>query len=245
MRKLFSVAALSAFTLLLAACGGDSFKGTGSGTGGGGSTGGIVTTLAVTSDSASVPSDGSSSANITVVAKDVNLAVVSGVTVAITSSAGTITTTQGTTDSAGVAKATLAAGSAAAGSTITVTATSGSITGQTQIAVALTKQTLALQTDTPQLPSNNSKVATITALVRDGNNNFVPGVTVAFTADSGGLAVTQAVTDASGAAIAKLSTPNDPSNRNVTIKASVGSQSGTIVIPVVGTNLSVSGHLVH
>jgi hypothetical protein len=239
MRKIFSIAALSAFTLLLAACGGDSFKGTGSSTGG--TTGGTVTTLAVTSDSASIPADGSAPANITVVAKDANSAVVSGVAVTIKSSAGTVTTTQGTTDASGTAKATLTAGGAAAGSTITVTATSGSITGQTTIAVALTKQTLAMQTDMPQLPSNNSKAATITALVRDGNNNFVQGVTVAFTSDSGGLAVTQAVTDASGAAVAKLTTPNDPSNRNITVTASVGSQSGKIVIPVVGTNLSVSG----
>jgi len=240
MRKFFSIAALSAFTMLLAACGGNSFSGSGN-SGGGSTTGGTVATLAVTSDTASIPADGSTSANITVVAKDANSAVVSGKTITFTASAGTITTTQATTDATGTAKATLAAGSAAAGSTITVTATSGSVTGQTSVGVAVTNQSLALQTDMPQIPSNNSKAATITALVRDGNNNFVKGVTVAFTSDSGGLAVTQAVTDANGAAIAKLSTPNDPSNRNITVTASLGNQSGKIVIPVVGTNLSVSG----
>ena len=51
--------------------------------------------------------------------------------------------------------------------------------------------------------SDSSKVATITALVRGPNNQFLSGVPVSFTADSGGLSVTQGTTDANGAATAR------------------------------------------
>jgi len=238
MRKLFSIAALSAFSLLLAACGGSSFSGTGTGPTGGGT----LTTLSVSSNLTTIPSDGSATANITVVAKDANSALLSGVVVTIAANAGNLQTTQATTDTNGVAKATLVAGSAAIGTTITITATSGSVTGQTTVAVGIaSNSTVSMQTNTPQIASNNSQSATITALVRDANNNFVKGVPVTFTSDSGGLTVNQSTTDATGAATATLSTPNDPSNRNITVTATAGSSSGKIVIAVAGTNLSVTG----
>ncbi len=242
MHKFFSVAAVAAVSMLLGACGGSAFQGSSSSTTGGGTTAAAVASLTVTSDVAGIPSDGSSGATITVVAKDANNAAVSGATISFSASnGGNVTATQGTTDTTGTAKATLAVGTAAAGATITVTATSGTTSGKVSVTVTNTQRTLSLQTDMPQIPSNNSKSATITALVRDANNNFVSGVTVNFTSDSGGLTVKQAVTDATGAAIALLSTPNDPSNRNITVTASVGSSTAKIVIPVVGTTLTVSG----
>jgi hypothetical protein len=245
MKKLFSMAALAAVTTLLAACGGDAFQGasTGDSTGGGGgnTTTSTVASLTVTTSTATIPSDGSASATITVVAKDKNSAAVTGATIGFSASSGNITAGSSTTDTTGTVTATLAAGSAAAGATITVTATSGSVTGQTTVTVTDSKQTVALQTSAPQLPSDNSAPATITALVRDANNNFVSGVTVAFTADSGGLAVTQGVTDTTGAATAVLTTPNDPSSRTITVTAKAGTATSTIGIPVVGTSLSVSG----
>ena len=48
-------------------------------------------------------------------------------------------------------------------------------------------------------------------------------------------------TDANGQAQATLSTPGDNTNRNITVTASVGSTSSTIVIGVVGTKLSLTG----
>jgi hypothetical protein len=237
MHKFLSVTALAVVTMVLGGCGGSAFDG-GSTTG----TGKAVASIAVTSDTTSVPADGSSAANISVVAKDANNAAVSGAVITfVATGGGAVTATQGTTDSTGAAKATLAAGTAAAGASIVVTASSGTVSGQTTVTVTNTQRTLALQTDTPQIPSNNSKAATITALVRDASNNFLSGVNVVFTADSGGLAVTQGTTDAKGAAIASLSTPSDPSNRKITVTATVGKTSQTIVIPVVGTSLSVTG----
>jgi hypothetical protein len=106
---------------------------------------------------------------------------------------------------------------------------------------------VSLQTSAPTIPSDNSVPATITAIVRDANNNFVPGVTVHFQATSGGLNVnaptggTAGQTDSTGSATATLSVAGDPSFRTVTVTASVGSSTATIDVKVVGTSLGVSG----
>ncbi|HUO68544.1 MAG TPA: Ig-like domain-containing protein, partial [Gammaproteobacteria bacterium] len=54
--------------------------------------------------------------------------------------------------------------------------------------------TLTLLTSSPQIPSDGSASATITALVRDASNNVVSGQSVAFTASSGALVVSQPAT---------------------------------------------------
>lgn len=249
MRKFFLMAALSAFTLLLAACGGDSFKGTSSSSTGGTTTGGTVTSLSVSSTPASIPPDGATAATITVVAKDANAAVVSGVAVTITASAGTLTVTQGTTDSNGVAKATLVAGIAAAGSGITVTATSGSVTGAGTVAVTAAQTSLTLLTNSPQIPSDNSGSAKISAIVKDTHNNLLPGVPVSFQVSSGAIAAVATtgtgsvagVTDVNGLAQANVTTPGDPSNRTITVTATAGSSTGTVSVGVTGTTLSLTG----
>jgi hypothetical protein len=112
---------------------------------------------------------------------------------------------------------------------VTVSSTSG------------TQSSLSIQTSLPQIPSDSSKAATITVLVRNASNNFVSGVPVSFAASSGGLTVTQATTDSSGAAIAMLSAAGDPTNRNITVTATVGSSKAAIIVPVVGTTLTLTG----
>ena len=253
MRTFASISALLALTLAIAGCGGgDSGCGklNGGSTSGGSSsascntgtgTGSTLTTLAVTSSVASIASDGSTSATITVVAKDANNALVSGATVSFTASAGNITAIQATTDATGTATASLVAGSAAAGSTITVTASSGTVSGQTSVTVANTQKTLTLLTSLPQIPSDGSKTAKISALVRDANNNFVTGTTVSFVATSGGLTITQPITDATGTATAMLSSAGDTSNRIITVTARAGTTIATITVAVIGTKLTVSG----
>ncbi|MEL7375041.1 MAG: Ig-like domain-containing protein, partial [Pseudomonadota bacterium] len=46
---------------------------------------------------------------------------------------------------------------------------------------------LEVLTSNPQIPSDGGVPVTITALLRDANNNFVAGENVTFAADSGGL----------------------------------------------------------
>ena len=93
----------------------------------------------------------------------------------------------------------------------------------------------------PQIPSNNSASATITAFVRDADNNFLTGIPVVFSSTSGGLAVTTAVTNAGGQATATLNTAGDPSNRTITVTATAGTMSATVPVGVVGTTVSLSG----
>src|SRR5689334_1385575 len=65
---------------------------------------------------------------------------------------------------------------------------------------------------TPSLQSNGSTPVDISAFVRDASNQFVSAQAVVFSADSGGLQITQATTDANGLAKATLTTAGDPSN---------------------------------
>ncbi|MGH8231466.1 MAG: Ig-like domain-containing protein, partial [Steroidobacteraceae bacterium] len=96
-------------------------------------------------------------------------------------------------------------------------------------------------TSQPQIPSNGSADATITAFVRDANNQFISGVPVLFKSSSGGLAVTTATTDAGGQATATLDTAGDPTNRTITVTAVAGAQTATVAVGVVGTTVSLSG----
>jgi hypothetical protein len=238
MRKFASITVLAALALGLAACGGSGNNAFVPPPTNPGST---VSSIAVTTSAATIPADGSASATITAHATDANNSAVSGAKVTFSSSAGTISGSPATTDANGNATATLAAGTAAAATVITVTATSGTGTNTAKVTVADTKQTVTIQTSLPQIPSDSSKLATITALVRDASNRAVSGAAVDFTASSGILTVTQGTTDATGAATATLSAANDPTNRNVTITASVGPSTATIVVPVVGTTLTLTG----
>jgi hypothetical protein len=63
---------------------------------------------------------------------------------------------------------------------------------------------------------------TLTAIVKDANNNAIPGATVAFKADSGAISNTVRVTDASGSVTEKLNVKGDPTPRVITITASSG-----------------------
>lgn len=108
---------------------------------------------------------------------------------------------------------------------------------------------ITLISSAPQIPSNNSTAATITAIVKNSNNAIVPGVDVTFSTTSGVIApqATAAtgsvagVTDSNGEAQASLSTPGDPSNRTLTVKVTAGSITQTIDVAVVGTQMSLTG----
>ena len=138
----------------------------------------------------------------------------------------------------------LAALTAAAGcggngtSSFATVSTSSSSSGST---VAAQVAAVSMTTSLPQIPSNNSASATITAFVRDADNNFLAGVPVTFSATSGGLAVTTATTNAAGQATATLGTAGDPTNRTITVTATAGKQAGTVTIGVVGTAVALSG----
>ena len=102
---------------------------------------------------------------------------------------------------------------------------------------------LELITSQPQILSDGSDSAMLTAIVRDENNNTVEGVQVIFAADSGSLAVTNpAITDANGSVTAELSTPSNFQNRTITVTATANNDfSDTVTIDVTGTTLQING----
>jgi Bacterial Ig-like domain (group 1) len=95
-----------------------------------------------------------------------------------------------------------------------------------------TPTAITATTSVPSIPSDGSASADITALVRDATNNLIPGVVVGFTASSGGIAVTQATTDTSGAAKATLTTAGDPTPRTITVTVTAGTLTATVNVQV-------------
>lgn len=75
---------------------------------------------------------------------------------------------------------------------------------------------------------------TLTAIVKNANNNALSGQTVAFTASSGTISNTTRVTDANGTVVEKLSVKGDATLRDITISASSGGiTSAPVVVKVV------------
>jgi len=128
-----------------------------------------------------------------------------------------------------------ACGDSAGNCTSSFTASCGS--GGTTTTVAK----LTLLTDLAQVPSDGTKTATITAQALDASNNVMTGVVVVFQASSGALIPTQPTTDAGGLALASLGAGSDPSNRTITVTASVGATTATVPVTVNGTTLALSG----
>lgn len=217
-------------------------------------TGNGVASLAISSNVTSIPADGSTTATITVLAKNSSNVAMTGVSVALSASAGTLSGATTTTDANGDVTAKLSGVGATAGSTITLTATSGTAKNTFTISVVSVQQTLTILASSPTMPSNNSAPVTISAIVQNASNQLVPGVAVLFQASSGAIASTATTagatanpvvpagtTDINGMAQATLTTPGNPQNRFITVTVTAGSSTSTVQIQVVGTQLAVSG----
>src|SRR5207244_879665 len=99
-----------------------------------------------------------------------------------------------------------------------------------------------LLVSSPQLDSDGLDKVTLTASVRNATNNIVSGVVVNFTADSGLIQVVRGTTDATGTAIALLTTGGDPTNRTITLTATTGAlPPSSNTVQVTGTTLTLSG----
>jgi len=137
MRKTFLTAAL--FALALAGCGTDEGAFQDGATPGNAS----VATVTVITDTPTIPSNGLTPANISVLVRDTNNQFIKDVPVQISSSSGGLVVTTPVTDANGVAKATLLPAGDPTNRTITVTATASNHSGQTTVAV--TGTTVSLQ----------------------------------------------------------------------------------------------------
>lgn len=129
----------------------------------------------------------------------------------------------------GVAAAALAACGGGGGSP-------GTVPGQTAGAATPASVTLITSAATIASSGADGTEVTLTAIVKDANNNALPGATVSFKADSGTITNTNRVSDATGTVIEKLSVKGDPSLRAITITASAGSvTSAAKVVNVTGS----------
>ncbi len=151
-------------------------------------------------------------------------------------SAATLSQTTVTTDANGIAGVTYIGGSIRG--TDTIQASVGTITTTTSIVVqgeTSSASTIDLLVSSAQMNSDGVNSITLTALVRDANNNFVSGQEVTFAADSGGIQVTNGITDESGSATAELSTAGNPANRIIRVTATAGTLTAGNSVEVSGT----------
>ncbi len=252
MRKVLSITALFC-SLMLAACGGSSdalrnassTSSTSSTTGTSGTTGtGTTTTvkaasLTATSSATSIPSDGSASATITVLARNSTNNLISGVVVTFAADSGGVAVTNATTDATGAAVATLSIAGDPSIRIITVTATSGSLTASVKVQVVASSSAttsvvsaLTMSTSAASILDDGSTTATITALARDASNNVLAGVPITFSASSGAVQAAKSTTDASGEVTATLSTGGDSSLRTITVTGTTAKLTSTVQVQV-------------
>lgn len=92
-----------------------------------------------------------------------------------------------------------------------------------------------------QLATGSTQGVTITAIVKDANNNLMENKTVTFSSNSGALAVTRNTTDAAGTAMATLTTGGNETIRRITVTAVSGSVTSTVYVDVTGTTITISG----
>jgi hypothetical protein len=101
-------------------------------------------------------------------------------------------------------------------------------------------------TSATELSSAANSSVTFTVVAKDANNQAIPSQTVTFTATSGSLigALPIPQTGAAGEPITAVSlTPGaDRTNRNITVTVMAGTANRQVVIPVVGTTLTVTGN---
>ncbi len=100
---------------------------------------------------------------------------------------------------------------------------------------------ILLLASSPSMGTSSTSEVSLTAQVKDANNNLLEGQDVIFSANGGALLVETSTTNASGLATAKLTPLGDPSNRTITVSATVGTQTDSVTVAVSGTNVSISG----
>jgi len=109
----------------------------------------------------------------------------------------------------------------------------GSSTGGGGGGGGATAATLTATSDVASIPSDGSQNATITAYARDASNALLAGIPISFSASSGGVQGSPAVTDSTGTAKATLITAGDTSLRTILVTVTAGSLTHNVSVQVV------------
>jgi len=245
MTKLFNFLATLVATLALAACGGgggssgtSSFSG---GNGGGGSTGAAAASVDVVASAGTVGTGSSDVVTITATVKDASNVAIPSAPVTFSADTGTLLGATASTGTGGQASATLSAGSNKLNRIVTVTVTSGAVSGRVSVAVvSATAASVDVVASSNRAGTGGSAI-TITAVVKNSNNVTLVGAPIQFSSDTGNLVSSATATDANGAASARFSAGADRSNRTATITVVSGSVTSQLAVEIYGTTISVSG----
>jgi len=196
MRNIRWLTALA--VLALAACGGGSgsCNSTFSSCGKTGTTASTVATVLLVSNTPTIPSDNSLSANITAYVRDANNNFLPNIPVIFTTDTGTLGVTLGTTNANGVATATLSTLGNPANRTVSVTATAGGVAQTATVAVV--GSALAIQ---GPIALTAGQEATYTVQLADSGGHGIPNTAITVTAPANvSVSATALTTDLAGRA---------------------------------------------
>ncbi|MCG2584913.1 Ig-like domain-containing protein [Massilia sp. TS11] len=229
--------------LSLAACGGGG--GSPGTTGGSISNGSKVASVVLVASSASMVNSGADGTEVTLTAivKDANNNVLAGETVDFKSDSGSISNTTRKTGTDGSVTEKLSTKGDPSLRTITITANVGAITSpavKVQVVAAPPPvnpvASVTLVASAPYILNTGADgtEVTLTAIVKDANNNVLSGQTVDFAASSGTISNTNRKSGVDGSVTEKLSVKGDASLRTINVTASVGNvKSAAVPVQVV------------
>jgi len=258
------------FGLALAACGSDgndAFRPSDQPGSPGGPNAPVASQLTVTSSVPSIASDGSQTATITAYARDASNALIAGVPVVFSATSGGVSGSTGTTGTNGTATATLGTAGDSSLRTITVTATSGSLTANVNVPVVqqggTTPLTVAMGSGTGAsfqsgvLGINNAALSaggstTLQAVLQQSDGTlYTQAASVNFSspcAAQGLATITNPVTTSSGIAsatyVATGCSGSDVISATSTIAGSQVSANGTVTVAAgtIGSVIFVSAN---
>ncbi len=242
----------AAVVLALAGCGGGggasgtSTFGSGSSGGTGGGTTVVVPSaadLVLVLGANSVSNTGSETVVATATAIDGNRNTVAGVPVVVSVNSNAVATPKGAvTDSAGRLDATIGIGADRTARTVTITATSGSITKTALLTVqdaggavgGTAPSDLLLNLTANTIANNGTQTVTANVTALDAKRNVLPGVVVSVSVNQGAtVAPAGTATNASGVLSAAIGTGGNTSNRIITVTATAGALTRTTQLQVV------------
>lgn len=234
---------LMTFGIFLAACGG----------GGGDPTldapaipGTSVSSVSLVASAATILASGDDGTEVTltVIVKNASNNAMSGQTVALTASSGTISNTTRVTDANGTVTEKLSVKGDTTLRDISIKASSGGIESAAvvvkMVPVTSSIASLLLTSSSGTLASSGGTAVNVIAFVKDASNAVVPNTNVTFSADSGALGAMVVSTNAQGQASVSLDTGGDASLRTIKVSATAGAQKASTDISVSGTKLVIN-----
>jgi hypothetical protein len=263
MRKVGWLTALVA--LALAGCGGggsSDFAGSSSsggtssgGTSSGGASGGGAVSASITAvtDAATIPSDGSTPANITAYVRDAQNNLLSGIPVTFTATSGGISGSPATTDAGGAASATLITAGDTTPRTITVTATAGTLQATVNVQVVASSSSTTVQMgngtgasfvagaigiSNPNVSAGGSTSLTVSLVQSDGNL-YTGSATIGF--NSNCVAAGTAEIQQNGAKVTSVTITSGIATVTYVAKGCSGADTVTASSTVSNSPLSATG----